>query len=321
MAILITFLSSPKPFVGVAKPNQTNAIINWTKLHADAEVIIYGNSEGTAEVCKELGVWHVPDIECNSEGIPFFDAIVNHASQNAKNDIQVYANCDMLFSEHFVGAMGDLELDSYLVIGQRSDLKEDVSFDINQPDWLSYIETLLSEGKIALNTPHAKDYFVFRRGLFDQIGKLVIGRGGYDCALVAYCLRRHIPVIDATLAVLAVHQYHDYSHAASGWSEVMTGKDCQFNNRTHGIVDTLRTSDAGYRLYRHSLSRNRAGGDWLRYLELCCRFQCRMEWSVYFFRPVWHVLVRAGLYRPPYLNLSDVISALSPDYAKPGARG
>jgi len=61
------------------------------------------------------------------------------------------------------------------------------------------------------------DYFVFDKGLYYQkIPEFVIGRPGWDPWLLWYALDAGVPVVDASAAVSAVHQNHDYSYHADG---------------------------------------------------------------------------------------------------------
>jgi hypothetical protein len=151
------------------------------------------------------------------------------------------------------------------------------------------------------------DYFIFPRGLWRGIPSLSIGRAGYDSALLSYCLRRNIPVIDATYVVPALHQYHDYRHVLGAEAEVMSGMDAKNNKRLHGVAHSPpNIADASWRIVHGTLVRNRSRGDWLRYYENFLRY--RKGWTVlsYAVRAVWRVATALGLYRPHVLELSDV---------------
>lgn len=221
---MITFLASPKAFVGLAATQQMAAIRSWLAVGAGIEVILYGDSLGTAEVCRALGIRHVPDIEATERGIPYFGAIAGHAAEHARYDVQVYLNCDILLTPHILLASEHISLSAFLMIGQRIDLSEGVEVNANDPGLSSQLKMLADAHRISLHTPGGSDYFAFRRGMWKDLPPVVIGRGGYDNALIAYCLQRRIPVVDATLAVPALHQFHDYGHAAGGVGEVFGGR-------------------------------------------------------------------------------------------------
>ena len=65
--------------------------------------------------------------------------------------------------------------------------------------------------KAARAVPTAIDYFVFTAGLFDPLPPFVVGRARFDNWLV-WQARQRGAVVDATRAVVAVHQRHDYAH-------------------------------------------------------------------------------------------------------------
>jgi len=50
---MITFFTTPKPFRGHIGVIQRNAIHSWKLVHPEAEVILFGNEEGAAEVARE----------------------------------------------------------------------------------------------------------------------------------------------------------------------------------------------------------------------------------------------------------------------------
>jgi hypothetical protein len=62
---MLTFFTTAKPFRGHSATIQCNALQSWKLLHPDIEVILFGDEEGTAEVCAELGLRHEPHVERN----------------------------------------------------------------------------------------------------------------------------------------------------------------------------------------------------------------------------------------------------------------
>ena len=57
-AKMLTFFTTAKPFVGRNGVIQRNALKSWMLVHPDAEVILFGDDEGSAEVAKKLGIRH-----------------------------------------------------------------------------------------------------------------------------------------------------------------------------------------------------------------------------------------------------------------------
>ncbi len=53
---MITFFTTAKPFHGHSAVIQRNALQSWKLLDPDAEVILFGDDEGAADVCAQLGL-------------------------------------------------------------------------------------------------------------------------------------------------------------------------------------------------------------------------------------------------------------------------
>ena len=123
---MLTFLSSPKPFIGNDKENQYRAIQSWLMAAEDAEVILYGDSIGIEESGKKLNVKIVKNIQSSPTGVPYFGAIAEHAATHGRYDIQIYLNCDILLDRDILTAIKNINFAEFLIIGQRIDLREKV---------------------------------------------------------------------------------------------------------------------------------------------------------------------------------------------------
>ena len=114
---LITLFSAPKPF---ANPHiamiQRNAIKSWTLL-PDVEVILLGEEVGLAEAALELGVKHIPHVDCNAGGIPLISSMFQLARENSASDLLCIVNTDMILMPDFVGAA--LESSSLLLSNRQ----------------------------------------------------------------------------------------------------------------------------------------------------------------------------------------------------------
>jgi hypothetical protein len=307
---MITFLASPKPFTGRVGELQRRAVESWRRVHPEAEIILYGSSSGTPEIAASLDLRHVPEIASSPSGVPRFDAIAGHAAAYAKHDLQVFLNSDILFPPDFLQRIAPVDLPKFLVVGQRIDLTEGVVFDSSRPDWPAEIRALSEAGQAELHTPTGVDYFVFRRGTWTGLAPLIVGRGGYDGALVAYCLRRGIPVIDATWAVPALHQYHDYAHVTGGLAEAHRGTEARQNCRLHDVEHSMPDiADADYQLRDGQLVAQPCRGDRLRACEITLRHRRGLKYASYPARAIWR-LTRFFGYNPTVpINLNDLLNA------------
>jgi hypothetical protein len=306
---MITFLASPKPFRGIAKEHQYRAVRTWLAAAENAEVILYGDSDGIEEAGVDLGVRVQKQIGSAPSGIPYFGSIVQHAAEHGKYDLQVYLNCDILLTG-IQPALKQIEFDQFLLIGQRIDLGEDVFVDLAQDDWTERLNDLAGAGKIKLHYPTGIDYFGFRRGMWKDLPTIIIGRCGYDNALIAYCMRNRIPIVDGTFSVTALHQFHDYGHVAGGQKTVARGSDAMHNiHQAGGPHGATMVSDAGYTVDNSQITYRPCRGDRLRHLELKVRYEMNRPNTALALRLIWRGLHAAGITRVPQPALAEVLDA------------
>lgn len=187
--------------------------------------------EGRAEEMqrRSLANWHDafrPSALVEFEGPLFpFAEMVKMVERDSDADILMYANADILFDktqiaaiwEMWGGQLPDVLGDKFLLSGQRVDI--------------------LEAGTKRLHRPSGMDYFVFRRGMFRDLPRVVMGRAYCDNALLAYCLRRGVPVVDASFALRVEHQFHDYGHIAGGRNAVWEGDEAMANKRNNNLRD------------------------------------------------------------------------------------
>ena len=311
---MISFLASPKPFIGIAREHQYRAIRSWLSSGKDVEVILYGDSAGIVEAGIELGVQVVQQIDCAPSGIPYFSSIVEHAAEHGKYDLQVYLNCDILISG-IVQALVRMEFPQFLLIGQRIDLGESLFIDVCLPDWQSALCKIAKDGYATLYQPCGIDYFGFRRGLWKELPPVVIGRAGYDNALLAYCFRNRVPIVDATCSVVALHQYHGYGHVSGGQKAVWEGVDARNNIRYAGGRRILpMISDADYILQKSKVTYWPCRGNWLRRQQLKLHYQAGMPNLALVPRMILRWLQSVGVSCEPQLSLEKVLENLPSNF-------
>jgi hypothetical protein len=309
---MISFLSSPKPFSGDAKDHQINAIRSWLAVDPRIEVVLYGNALGTGEMCRELNIRYIAHIQTSPRGVPYFNAIVEHARTEAKHDVQIYMNCDIIVTPSICDAVHAIRFPKFVMIGQSIDMKEGLEVDPASRSFLTTLNELARSGKIALSPESGIDFFGFRRGMWNGLPPVVIGRGAYDNALLAYCLRRQIPLVDVTLSTPVFHPTHDYNHVAGGIEEIFSGIDAVQNARLSGINHSSPcVSDAQWEVRHGQLVESRVRGDVLRALELRWRFV--NGWTVrgLAIRVIWRLLRAIGAIKNRNYNLATVLGMIS----------
>ncbi len=213
----LTIFSTPKPF---SDPHiatiQRNAITSWKALGESVEVWLAGNEQGVEQIAGELEVNYIADIDRNNSGTPRIDSIFSMVKTRSSAKFFCYVNADILL---FPDLLDTLKLvvqfhSGFLLVGQRWDKNIRQPLEMF-PGWhLDFLSNLQEEGK--LHAPMGSDYFVFPRHLFNDIPPFAVGRAGWDNWMIYHGRRHHMPVIDATGSITAVHQNHDFKHLPGG---------------------------------------------------------------------------------------------------------
>lgn len=215
---MLTIFSTPKPFIGHSNIIQRNALKSWTLLHPDIEVILFGNEEGAAEVCAELGIRHEPEVRRHEKGPKYLNYFFDRAQEIARHNTLCYVNCDIVLMSDFRQAVERVvsKWPRYLMVGRNWGTNIDVPLDFQGEDWEQKLKTFAwQHGK--RRTATWIDYFVFSRGLYlHKVPPFVIGRPSWDPWLIWWAVSSGATVVDATPVVTAVHQNHDYSYHPQG---------------------------------------------------------------------------------------------------------
>jgi len=276
---MITFFTTAKPFEGHNGIIQRNALKSWTLLAADVEVILFGEDAGSAEVARELGLRHEPDVERNEFGTIRIDCMFGRAQSLARHDVVCYANCDIILLPDFLQAIERLKIahSQFLATGRRWNLDVNKPIDFSRTGW----QQALRRQTLNANQRQSRwfiDYFAFSRGFFaSDLPALGVGRVFWDNWMLWRACESGKPVVDISPVVIAVHQNHDYRHHPQGRQGVYAGQEADRNLELAGGWSHLRTiSDAnlvlrGRRLdlnprrYWHSLKR--AMSPWAKMLR------------------------------------------------------
>ncbi|TAK09087.1 glycosyltransferase family 2 protein [bacterium] len=250
---MITMFSVPKPFrhhIGII---QRNAVQSWTLIRPRPEIILFGDDEGTAEVAKSFGVRHVPKVARNEYGTPLLNDPFEQAKRLATYDLLCYVNADIILMSDFLEAVRRIVRwkHRFLMVGRRwdIDIKEYVDFTMG---WENRLRARVNcQGQLHPST--GIDYFVFPRRMWGDIPPLAIGRTTWDNWLIYQARAMHVPMIDATDSIMAVHQNHDYLHIPARGGDAWEGPEAKRNLQLaggRGHVFTLK--DATYTLGQDS---------------------------------------------------------------------
>jgi hypothetical protein len=230
----LTIFATPKRFDGHIDVIQRNAIASWTHINPQPEVILFGTEPGTAEAAAEFQLRHVPAVKCNEWGTPLVSDLFERAQALGTGAAVCYVNADILLFDDFMQAVSRVASWSnpFLMVGRRTDLDIKGAIDFRRHDATAEIRSRAGrEGQTQI--ARSIDYFAFSRGLYPAMPPLAIGRFWWDNWLLWKARSLGAKVVDASKAVLVVHQNHDYSHTTYGPSkeEMMASEECIRNAR------------------------------------------------------------------------------------------
>jgi len=258
---MLTIFATAKPFRGHTGVIYRNALQSWKALHPGIEVILFGDDLGAAETCLEFGLRHEPFVERNGFGTKRLDYLFARAQAIAQHEILCYINCDIILMQDFLRATERVRAmhQEFLMVGRRwdTDITEPLPFE--RPQWESDLRGLVSQ-RGRRRTAEWIDYFAFSRGLYGPDMPSFVLRVFWDNWLVWKALDSGKPVIDASRAVMAIHQNHDYSYHPRGKAGVWTGEEAGRNAQLAGGWRHLRTiADATELLHTENLNQMFSG--------------------------------------------------------------
>jgi hypothetical protein len=156
---------------------------------------------------------YVPEVATNEFGTPLLDSAFALVAARSAAPLLCYVNADIVLLGDFVAAFRRLPQRPYLAIGRRWDTDVTAPVDFTD-DGAALRETALRSGSLDLG--RGSDYFVFRRETDLGLPSFAVGRPGWDNWMIGRALGLHLPLIDMTPSVLAIHQNHGYAHVAGG---------------------------------------------------------------------------------------------------------
>jgi hypothetical protein len=151
--------------------------------------------------------------------------------------------------------------------------------------------------------------------MWKGLQQITIGRGGYDNALLDFCRKNHFPIIDCTLSVIALHQFHDYNHVSGKQDFVFLGEEAKQNLAVAGKYSLLSVSDADYILDNLTLVHIPCRGDYIRETELNWRYRKGFKFGSLMLRAIWRVLDTVKLIKNKGIQLKILITTEHPVFS------
>jgi hypothetical protein len=214
---MLTFFTTAKAFQGQSAIIQRNALKSWTLLQPDVEVILFGDDEGAADVCADLCLRHEPQVKRHESGMKYLDYMFSRAQNIARHNYLCYCNCDIILMEDFWSAFAKVTARrwQFLMVSRRWDTDISEPIDFGDQSWAAKIRKMALTANMQQGN-HFVDFFVFSKGLYDEVPPLVVGRGYWDHWLVWKALSRDAAVLDASRFIVPVHQNHGYGYHPLG---------------------------------------------------------------------------------------------------------
>lgn len=235
---MVTFFTLPKPFSGLAKVHQTNAIRSWMQLKQGSEIYLFGNENGIEDFAIQNDLKHIVELKYNSYGTPLLNHAFSKVNELAKNDILCFINSDIILLPDFFEHIPSINFKKYLLLGHRWNL--DIDSYINFDDDLWYMKFL----EMALKTNDSSeqsgsDYFVFKKNSLKNMPPFAVGRPVWDNWMIYYFRKKGYPVINASETINIIHQNHNYQHVKSGSGHDYWGEEAEENIRLTGIKNSF----------------------------------------------------------------------------------
>jgi hypothetical protein len=241
---MIAIFTNPRPFKGEFNIIQRNAILSWLRLK-DIEVFLFNDEEGTArKICKEYGLKYISSVCKNKNGTPLIGNCLERVRNKSSAKIIAQVNSDIILCNDFVDTIKKIDMlvkdQKYYVIGQRINIDNQLYLTRKSLTEAS-IKKLKKSGK--LHPPSGMDYWVFPRKIDIKIPAFVAGRPGIDSWLIKYFKQKHIPIIDATNSITALHQEHSYPAKQMNFFR----QECNYNLKlAGGGVNMMSIREADY---------------------------------------------------------------------------
>lgn len=227
---MISLFTSCKPFIGEDRIAQRNGIKSWLSLQPTPEIIIVGDDLGAKEIAAEFDLIHVGDVRRHNGRNPYVDDVFKKASQVATHDLLCYLNSDILLMSDFMSAIEKVSgiTRDFLLVGKRHDLDVEHELEFSSEWEQALADRVAKEGRLY---PLAGiDYFVFRKGAYDDIPPYILGNIRWDNWMVYSARCKNMMVIDATDVVRVVHQNHELKHAQESDNEGISSDEAAVYN-------------------------------------------------------------------------------------------
>ena len=230
----LTIVAVPKAFRGHSGVIQQNALDSWLHLPAEVQVLILGSGDGVAEAAAAACAQHLPVVAVSDFGTPLFDDVLRQAEAASNAPLICFVNADVILLADLVPAIRCMQkrMERFLIVGRCWDLHVNEPLDFSADGAVTVRRMIRDAGR--RRPKEAADYFLFPKGLFGRVPPLAVGRARIDNWLLWRARDLDVAVVDATSAITAIHQEHDYEHVPGGKGWAYAGPEAQRNQQLAG---------------------------------------------------------------------------------------
>jgi len=228
ITIYTTCRNSKKwPLYGII---QYNAIKSWTLLKPRPQILVMGTDPGSEDLCKELDVTYVPDVEVNVENVPIIPSMIKIAEKMSTNDVLALCSSDIILFQDVIAtckAMANRPKELNEFCGMAIKFNKKINQKINfSGDWRKEIKkNTWSAGA------WAGDYFLHNKGYWkEDMPPFVIGRARCDNWMVWYGVVQRGCLVNMTEALTIIHHSHE-KFETNGRGEGLTNTPGFKNNQ------------------------------------------------------------------------------------------
>lgn len=255
---MITIFSNPRPFTGIFKDIQLNAIKSWLALGSEVEIILFEDEEKTtSKIAEELGIMCITDVECNEFGTPLLHSVFKKVKQFSHYDIICQVNADIILNPSFLEGVRTVKNilgeKDFFMSGRRWDFNMHGLIDFSVSQWEEKLMEKVQE-RATLHGFSGMDYWMFPKKMDFAVPAFVIGRPGMDSWLVYRSLALKIPVIDATDVITIVHQNHPYPKKALDSFAIEKEKNTVLAG---GVINAMTLREANFLLKKTGIEKPR----------------------------------------------------------------
>lgn len=214
----ITIFTIPEAFHGIQGITQRNAILSWKSLSSNIEIVLFGESKGTAEIARELSLTHIPQIEQLGQ------EMLVKIKEIAQYPVLAYLQPTTLLTPVASAAIQTAfnRLDKFMIIGRCWEIDLEHSIDFSATVWQKQLHQLVEETG-CLTSSNAEAYFIFSHQLVDTIATLNENQN----LILAQTQHQDCPLIDGSQIKIAVKQSCEFRQSSLTQSNIVENSSYQ----------------------------------------------------------------------------------------------